>query len=257
MLDGFQYVLAQVGVVVAVTALLAGILGWLIGRGSRRRSEKVFAQAIATISRPEPGASPFAPKATDADVGEGSETPIAEVDPDADAPADVAPQPLAQRLPYGATLIDHVPLHEVDDPDSTVIRPASSPKTTPYLPPSAVITSTPAGPSAAPYRARMGAQVSTSEDVQQLRQELRSRDLELGRIEAGALSAWDRMVPQLQQQIDGLTRENDALRRRIREADEHSDADAIAVEHLRALVADRDAKIAELRAGPDAVRDRS
>jgi chromosome segregation ATPase len=84
--------------------------------------------------------------------------------------------------------------------------------------------------------------------VQQLRAQLRNRDLEIGRIEAGALSAWDRMVPQLQQQIDDLLAENDTLRRGIREAEEHSDVDAATVDHLRELVAERDTKIAELRA---------
>jgi hypothetical protein len=39
-----------------------------------------------------------------------------------------------------------------------------------------------------------------------------------------------------------------SLRRRLREAEEHSDADALSIDHLRALVAGRDTKIAELRA---------
>jgi hypothetical protein len=92
------------------------------------------------------------------------------------------------------------------------------------------------------------ARVVTVEEVQFLRQELRKRDLEIGRIEAGALSAWDRMVPQLEQQIEDLMAESDSLRRRLREAEEHSDADALSIDHLRALVAGRDTKIAELRA---------
>jgi hypothetical protein len=248
MLDGFQYVLAQIAVVVAITALLAGVLGWLIGHGSRRRTEKAFKQAVAAIARPEPGASPFAPTPTIADAGADSETPPAEAAADPDVDEDAAAPPLAQRQPYGAALIEHVPLHDTVDPEATIIRPASNPKTTPYLPPSAVISSTPIAPSAAVHRPRTNAQTPTSEDVQQLRQELRDRDLELGRIEAGALSAWDRMVPHLEQQIEGLTQENDALRRRIREAEEHSGADSLTVDHLRALVADRDARIAELRA---------
>ena len=260
MLDGFQYVLAQIGVVVAITALLAGLLGWLIGRGSRRRTEKAFEQAIAAIARPEPDASPFAPATTVADSGDGPDVaavadvadeappPAHEVDAQEGPLADVTGLPLAPRAPYGTTLIEHVPLHEIEDPDSTVIRAAASPKTTPYLPPNAVITSTPAGQGAVPYRPRTTAQVSTSEDVQQLRQELRNRDLEIGRIEAGALSAWDRMVPQLEQQIDTLMNENDALKRRIREAEEHAESDSLTVDHVRALVAERDAKIAELRA---------
>jgi len=48
MLDGFQYVLAQIGFVVAVTALLVGVLGWLIGRSNgRRRAEKAAAQSAS------------------------------------------------------------------------------------------------------------------------------------------------------------------------------------------------------------------
>jgi hypothetical protein len=90
--------------------------------------------------------------------------------------------------------------------------------------------------------------VVTVAEVQFLRQELRRRDLEIGRIEAVALSAWDRMVPLLEQQIEVLVSESDSLRRRLREAEEHSEADALSIHHLRALVADRDTKIAELRA---------
>jgi regulator of replication initiation timing len=56
------------------------------------------------------------------------------------------------------------------------------------------------------------------------------------------------MVPQLEDQIDTLLGENDTLRRRIREAEEHSDAGTLTVDHLRALVAERDTRIAELRA---------
>jgi len=56
------------------------------------------------------------------------------------------------------------------------------------------------------------------------------------------------MVPQLEQQIEDLMAESDSLRRRLREVEEHSDADALSIDHLRALVAGRDTKIAELRA---------
>jgi hypothetical protein len=34
--------------------------------------------------------------------------------------------------------------------------------------------------------------------VQELHRKLRAKDLELGRLEAGTLSAWDRTVPQLE-----------------------------------------------------------
>jgi hypothetical protein len=97
-------------------------------------------------------------------------------------------------------------------------------------------------------RERTDAPTSASEDVLQLRQELRNRDLELGRLEAGALSAWDRMLPQFQDQIKALLSENDQLQRRMRAAEEHSDADALTLDHLRAMVAERDLRIAELRA---------
>lgn len=248
MLDGFQYVLAQIGVVVVVTALLAGVLGWLVGRGSRRRTEKAFERAIAAVSGPEAVASRFAPTSSSADTAEDPETPLVQAE-ETEAPAEVTGPPLAQRQPYGIPVIEHVPLDDMADPDATVIRQAPSSKTPPYLPPTPVISSTPLVPNAPLYRARLGVQAVTAEEVQQLRHELRNRDLELGLIEAGALSAWDRTVPKLGQQIDELMAENDAIRRRVREVEEHSDADALTVDHLRALVAERDARIAELRPG--------
>jgi hypothetical protein len=254
MLDGFQYALAQIGVVVAITALLGGVLGWLIGHGSRRRTEKAFEQAVAAITRTVPETSPFAPTSTSTDAVDTSRAEPAEDD----APANIAPLPVTAFPPYGATLIDHVPSQEVEDPDATVIRPASIPKTPLYVPRTPVISSVPpAQPTSvsrertvAPTvsRERTVAPTSASEDVLQLRQELRNRDLELGRLEAGALSAWDRMLPQLQDQIKTLLSENDQLQRRMRAAEEHSDADALTLDHLRAMVAERDLRIAELRA---------
>ena len=233
MLDGFQYVLVQIGFVVAVTALLAGVLGWLIGRSNgRRRAEKAAAQSAS--ARPVVAEEP------------APDTAVAEVAP-------------THALPERATepLIDHVPLHAIEDPDRnedpdrTVIPmpPRSGGSgTTLYLPPTAVDTYFAPVASPAPTVGASGVRVVTVEEVQFLRQELRKRDLEIGRIEAGALSAWDRMVPQLEQQIEDLMAESDSLRRRLREAEEHSDADALSIDHLRALVAGRDTKIAELRA---------
>ena len=212
MLDGFQYVLAQIGFVVAVTALLAGVLGWLIGRSNgRRRAEKAAAQPAS--ARPVVAEEP------------APDTAVAEV-----APTHAAPEPDAEPL------IEHVPQHAIEDPedpdrnedpDRTVIRmpPTSrSSGTTPYLPPIAVATYSAPVARPAPAVEAPGVRVVTVEEVQFLRQELRQRDLEIGRIEAGALSAWDRMVPQLEQQIEDLMAESDSLRRRLREAEEHSDA---------------------------------
>ena len=177
------------------------------------------------------------------------DTAVAEV-----APTHAAPEPDAEPL------IEHVPQHAIEDPedpdrnedpDRTVIAmpPRSGGSgTTRYLPPTAMDTYFVPVASPAPTVGASGVRVVTVEEVQSLRQELRKRDLEIGRIEAGALSAWDRMVPQLEQQIEDLTAEGDSLRRRLREAEEHSDADALSIDHHRALVADRDTKIAELRA---------
>jgi hypothetical protein len=233
MLDGFQYVLVQIGFVVAVTALLAGVLGWLIGRNTgRRRAEKAAAQSAS--ARPVVIEEP------------ARDTAVAEV-----APTHASPEPAEEPL------IDHVPLHAIEDPDRnedpdrTVIRmpPTSGgSRTTLYLPPTAVDTYFAPVASPAPTVEGSSVRVVTVEEVQFLRQELRKRDLEIGRIEAGALSAWDRMVPQLEQQIEDLMAESDNLRRRLREAEEHSDADALSIDHLRTLVAGRDTKIAELRA---------
>ena len=243
MLDGFQYVLAQVALVVAVTALLAGVLGWLIGRGNgRRRAEK--AMALSTSPAPTPDLPPVTP-------APAAPTHLIESDaPHFVAVSEGSPTPV---LPDTEPLIEHAPMHAMEDPDRTVIRMPPSlasggPGTTPYLPPTAVATYSAPVANPAPVLPTSSLRVVTVEEVQFLRQELRQRDLELGRIEAGALSAWDRMVPQLDEQIENLVAENHTLKRRLREAEEHSDADALNVDHLRTLVADRDAKIAELGA---------
>ncbi len=248
MLDGFQYVLAQIGVVVAITALLAGVLGWLIGHGGRRRTEKAFERAVAAIARPESEPSPFAPTSGLEDVVDQAEALTARTEPEDRPLVGVDSLPLGPGQLYGVPLIQHAPLHESDDPDATVIRLAPGTMTAPYAPPTVVISSVPAGPGGVPNRVRTIPQMPTPEDVQQLRQELRDRELEIGRIEAGALSAWDRVVPRLEEQIAALTSENDALDRRVRAAEERLDADALLVDHLRALVAYRDTTIAELRA---------
>jgi hypothetical protein len=255
MLDGFQYVLVQIGFVVAVTALLAGVLGWLIGRSNgRRRAEKPAAQSAS--ARPVVAEEP-APNTAVAEVAptHASPEPATEPAPDT-AVAEVVPTH-ASPEPATEPLIDHVPLHAIEDPDrnedpdrTVIAMPpwSGGSGTTRYLPPTAVDTYFAPVASPAPTVGASGVRVVTVEEVQFLRQELRKRDLEIGRIEAGALSAWDRMVPQLEQQIEDLTAEGDSLRRRLREAEEHSDAGALSTDHLRALVADRDTKIAELRA---------
>jgi hypothetical protein len=115
------------------------------------------------------------------------------------------------------------------------------------MPPAPVIVSVPLTPASSTYGLREATPVSTSEDAEQLRQDLRARDLEVGRLEAGALFAWDRTVPPLQEQIRALTRQNEDLLRSVRAAGEHSDAAAVTLGHLRALVAERDLRIAELR----------
>ena len=120
---------------------------------------------------------------------------------------------------------------------------ASATKTPQYAPPPFAAIAPAAGTD--PVAAMRQASVH---EVQELRRELRAKELELGKFEAGALSAWDRTVPLLEAQISDLTTENDALRRTIRDAEEHSDADARTVERLRTLVAERDTRLAEIRA---------
>ena len=239
MLDGFQYVLAQVAFVVAVTALLAGVLGWLIGRGNGRRRAK-RAMALSTAPAPTPD-QPLVTPAPDAPMYLIEHAPL-------QAPAQA---PVQVEAPMRAPI--QAPMEAMEDPDRTVLRMPPSlasggPGTTPYLPPTAVATHYVPTASTAPVLPTSSLRVVTVEEVQFLRQELRQRDLELGRIEAGALSAWDRIVPLLEEQIEDLVAENHTLRRSLREAEEHSYADALTVDRLRTLVADRDAKIAELRA---------
>ncbi len=132
------------------------------------------------------------------------------------------------------------------DPDRTVLRPAPSwtaPSKTPqYAPPRFTVVSSTLPESALVQR------TASVQEVQELRRELRIKELELGKLEAGALSAWDRTVPRLEAEIIDLQDENAALRRTIRDAQEHSDADAHTVERLRASIAERDARLADLRA---------
>jgi len=263
MLDGFQYVFVQIGFVVAVTALLAGVLGWLICRVSgRRRAAK--AAAPSALARPAVIEEP-APDTEDAEVAPTHATSepavIEEPAPDTED-AEVAP---THATPDAASepLTGYVPMHAIEDPDPnedawrnddpgrTVIRmtPTSGrPGTTPFLPRSAVAMYSAPVANTAPPVAAASARVVTVDEVQFLRQELRLRDLEIGRIEAAALSAWDRTVPQLEQQIEDLVAESHVLRRGLREARERSDADVLSIDHLRTLVAGRDTKIAELRA---------
>ena len=113
MLDGFQYVIGQIGVVLAITALLAALLGWFLGRGSRRRNEEALERAIAAVTRPATDATAFAPSDTAATEDPQSATDDLEGD-------DEFP---THRLPYGVAPIDRVPLH--DGESGTVIRPAS------------------------------------------------------------------------------------------------------------------------------------
>jgi hypothetical protein len=55
MLDGLRYVIAQIALIVAVTALLASVLGWLLGRASgTRRAEKAAAASTASRLAPAP-----------------------------------------------------------------------------------------------------------------------------------------------------------------------------------------------------------
>ena len=257
MLDGFQYVFVQIGLVVAVTALLAGVLGWLIGRGSgRQRPEK--AAAPSALARPVVVEEP-AP-----DAG------VAEV-----APPHAASEPAAEQQIAYVPQIAYLPQHAIEDPTQTEdpdqtedidpnedpdpsedpgrteirMSPTSGrPATTAYLPRTAVAMYS--APAASPASAVDAASVwvVTLGEVQFLRQELRQRDLEIGRIEAAALSAWDRTVPQLEQEIEDLMAERQILHRGLREARERSDADVLSIDRLRTLVAGRDTKIAELRA---------
>jgi hypothetical protein len=135
---------------------------------------------------------------------------------------------------------------EDEDRDRTVLRPApglTSTSGTPLYapPPFAVVTSMSS-------ESRPTAGSVSVQEIQELRRELRAKELELGKLEAGALSAWDRTVPHLEAQISTLLDENASLRRQIRDAEEHSDADARTVDRLRSLVAERDSRLAEIRA---------
>lgn len=304
MLDGFQYVLGQIGVVLVITASLATTLGWFLGRGSRRRRDAALDRAMAAVTWPESGASAFAPSQAGKpgdpadDVAETANLGV-----DAEFPT--------HRLPFGIAPIDHVPLHEDDDGEGTVVRPAPDetvqrpsdatvlrpvagteagpdetvlraagdatvlrpavqggtavppshdgtvirashdgtvirppeettvlrpgqqgtvirPAATPFVP-STVIRSVP-GISEPPVDADAP---PTIEDGSSLRPDLRDADLQVGRIEAAALAAWDRTVPMLEQQLQDLAAQNDELRLMLRDAQDRLESGGTT--HLRAV----------------------
>lgn len=235
MLDGLQYVVVQVTILATVAALVAGLLGWLLGRRSgtrhalRRIDQLIDAVPALTptpMRTPEPAAevpavAPFVPPSEPGTPSPGLMAPIETPVRPTETPVRPTETPVAPNL--NTASVDAVP--------PGVGRPA----TTPYVPPVAASSSTGARRSA------------TVEEVQYLRRQLRARDRELGRVEAGVLAAWDRVVPQLEGRIDQLSAENDELRHRLRDADEHADSDAMTMERLRGVVADRDSKLAELR----------
>ncbi len=277
--DGMQDVIAQIALIVTAAAVLTGILGWLVGSASgKRRAAKALASTSA--SRPQPAAAPTAapsPAVFEATAPVIEAVPVAAAT-DASAPADpepmafapFAPEPVAPAYalvaePVAAP-IAYVPTHaftepsdsyldeeyEEDDdddddpdPDRTVLRPAPSfgSATTAYVPARfSVVTPTLSEPEPTTVVP------ASVQEIQELLREVRAKELELGALEAGALSAWDRTVPALEAKISALQDENDSLRRQIREADERSDADARTVERLRSLVAERDSRLAEIRA---------
>lgn len=259
MLEGLREVIAQIALIVAVAALLAGVLGWLLGRasGQRRAEQAAAARTASRLTHARVRTAPaFSPLHAQEAVG--------------DVPSPVAEEFLPAVSPIlgvGVTEPDEAPLladpadADVDgdeDPDRTVLRPAPgmrSPSGTPhYAPPRSTFVAarvSASGLSAArPASVEEGQELRSEHhaEVQALRSELRVKELELGRLEAGALSAWDRTVPRLEARISDLLDENVSLRRQIRDAEEHSGADARTVERLRSLVAERDSRLAEIQA---------
>ncbi len=99
MLDGLQYVIAQIAVIVAVAAILAGILGWLVGRASgKRRAAKALASTQVSRLQPAPAAPArsLTPVPVDAPPG----PVIAETaDYGAYAPAALGAEPFAMVAP--------------------------------------------------------------------------------------------------------------------------------------------------------------
>ncbi len=270
-MDGLQLVVAEIALVVSIAALLAGVLGWLLGHGTgKRKAEKSFEETLSALrlggarsaaTDPEPAAptvqtmgvvpsiapvdAPVHPVTGEPGVITGVPTPLTAVEPEGVLPAPTVPEPVIATpaapepaLPPSArfdSAATFAPTSPWSPPEATVIRPASG-GTAVYTPsPFAILPSDPAG------------RPTSMAEVQELRRQLRAKDVEIGRIEAGVLASWDRTVPQLEVRLADLITANDALQRSLREAQEHSDADALTADHLRDLVADRDARLAELR----------
>jgi hypothetical protein len=275
MLEGLRDVVAQIALIVAVTALLASLLGWILGRASGKRRAEKSAAAITPSRLTRAPARSHSPRHA-IEATEDASVPVAE---DVLAPVPSRPivdvtEPVDALVFFDAAARQHVqPSSHVEnpvvepvatdtlaepaddggdededtDPDRTVLRPAPgmtpAPGTPLYTPPPLTVVTS--APSESEPAAGLPASV---QEVQELRRELRAKELELGKLEAGALSAWDRTVPHLEAQISALLDENAWLRRQIRDAEEHSAADTRTVERLRSLVAERDSLLAEIRA---------
>ncbi len=242
-----------------VLLILAAALGWAVGFfGFRGRGKNKQQQPAEVASGPQappaaampmsPGAQampPAAPPAATPSLAPGSTsgpTPFpVPVAPPAGAPAQVPPP--VDAPPVDAPRTDTTE----DEDDSTIIRPpgADLPTATTPVVPARDAASVDAANEA------LGAPVATdveglTQQVEALQTQLRAQVDEMNRLEAGAVTAWDRTLPVLQGQIEQLEKEkNDALEQVV-DLTNRLETEQARAERLQGALGDRDKRIAEL-----------
>lgn len=168
----------------AVLIVAAGVLGMLVGYFGLRRLRKDPPAAVPVppemVSAP---ASPVEESEMAGAAGTGVFTDTAGPDP---VTRPGSPTPAAVPTRTGASPIEPATVNELTD---TVVRPAIPAE------------------SASPEPPMPSVDAATQAQLEDLREVLRWREIEFSRLEAGAVTAWDRTMPALQGRIAELETE--------------------------------------------------
>ena len=81
--------------------------------------------------------------------------------------------------------------------------------------------------------------------VAELEHNLAARDMEISRLETGAVTAWDTTVPNLEHRIDELADHNTQLQRELAAMSDRLDGQLGEAEALRRALQERDRRLAE------------
>lgn len=217
-----------------VLLIVAALLGWAVGFfGFRRRKKQVTEQSPAT-------AIPIVPS-SDAP----SAPPVG--DPTSFSGPDVPPAPAAGHDPAGVPVPPSVE-EDDDDWETTIIRPrdavipSMAEAVASHTSDTAQLDATMVAATQTPARDVAG----LTQQVTSLQQELKTQIEAMNRLEAGAVTAWDRTLPVLQEQIDTLEKEKVQAMGQMAELNDRLSQEQIRAEHLQSALNERDKRITEL-----------